>query len=87
MSSVEVPSKDALNTSDHVPVTVTLCTPAGKSQPTTEMVKCKPKWKKCNNQIYKQSIKNIQHFSIFQVQSNSEIDTLKPLGHLNAVLN
>ena len=88
VTSVKVQTSDALNTSDHVPVVSTLSIRTGKLQPAVETNRCKPKWDKCNKQVYKQSIKtNLQPFSTFHVQSTSETDILQPLSHLNAVLN
>lgn len=43
VTSVEVQSKDALNTFDHIHVIATLCISAGKTQPTMEMIKCQPR--------------------------------------------
>ena len=50
-------------------------------------IKCKPKWDKCDAGVYKQSVKEyLRPFPTFRISSNSEVDILYPLRHLNTVL-
>ena len=89
VTSVKVQTSFALITSDHISVVSTLSIRTGKFQPAVETIRCKPKWDKCNKQVYEQLIikTNLQPFSTFHVQSTSKKDILQPLSHLNAVLN
>ncbi|MEW8544220.1 MAG: reverse transcriptase family protein, partial [Candidatus Thiodiazotropha sp.] len=87
VKSVNVMSKDAENTSDHVPVVASLNIETEQVHVSNQKIKCKPKWDKCDIAIYKQTVReNLHPFSTFQLKSNSEIDILQPLGHLNSVL-
>ena len=56
MASVDVESGNAANTSDHVPVVAVLYLETTQTGRTKRMIKCKPKWDKCDAGVYKQSV-------------------------------
>ena len=48
---------------------------------------CKPKWDRCDKDHYRKFMReNLLPFDSFQLSTNSSIDILEPLSHLNAVL-
>ena len=84
-----------LNTSDHVPVIAELQLPVSCQDKGNTVIKCKPKWDKCDKQEYKnyvsQSLRpnhvsqSLRPFDSFHISNSSELDILYPIGHLNAV--
>ena len=52
MASVDVESRNAANTSDHVPVVAVLNLETIPNGPTERKIKCKPKWDKCDAGVY-----------------------------------
>ena len=89
VTTVAVDSKTSLNTSDHRPIVGTLSlklTPrTGDKQ--AARIMCKPKWDRCDKDYYRKFVReNLLPFDSFQLSTNSSIDTLEPLSHLNAVL-
>ena len=89
VTTVTVDSKTSLNTSDHRPIFGTLSlklTPkTGDKQ--AARIMCKPKSDRCDKDNYRKFIReNLLPFDSFQLSTNSSIDILEPLSHLNAVL-
>ena len=76
-----------LNTSDHVPVIAELQLPVSYQDKGNTVIKCKPKWDKCDKQEYKNYVsQSLRPFDSFHISNSSELDILYPIGHLNAVL-
>ena len=76
-----------LNTSDHVPVIAELQLPVSCQDKGNTVIKCKPKWDKCDKQEYKNYVsQSLRPFDSFHISNSSELDILYPIGHLNAVL-
>ena len=72
---------------DHVPVVAVFNLETMQTGPTERKIKFKPKWDKCDAGVYKQSVQeNLRPFQTFRISSNSELDILYPLGHLNTAL-
>ena len=87
VASVDVESRNAANTSDHVPVVAVLNLETTQTGSTEQKIKCKPKWDKCDAVVYKQSVQEyLRPFPTFRISLSSELDILYPLGHLNTVL-
>ena len=78
-----------LNTSDHRPIfgTLSLKLTSRTGDKQAARIICKPKWDRCDKDYYRKSIReNLLPFDSFQLSTNSSIDILEPLSHLNAVL-
>ncbi|MEW8542501.1 MAG: hypothetical protein AB2693_03120, partial [Candidatus Thiodiazotropha sp.] len=87
VTAVEVDTRTATNTSDHVAVIGTLDIPTKESKKELVKLTCKPRWDKCDKTAYRQSIReNLLPFDTFLPARNGSIDVLQPLSHLNAVL-
>ena len=87
VDSVRIETKTAANTSDHVPVIATLKIEASYTQIDSYTIQCKPKWDKCDTQIYEDCISGcLRPFDSFLLGNTSELDILQPLSHFNAVL-
>ena len=56
MEKIHVESKRASNTSDHVKVIATLELVATYTQMDSYTIQCKPKWDKCDQQMYEDCI-------------------------------
>ena len=89
LKAVTVENETSLNTSDHLPVTGILnlnLSSRTKGKHVTRIV-CKPKWDRCDRDSYRRSIReNLLPFDAFHLSTDSNIDILEPLSHLNAVL-
>ena len=86
-SSVKVETECNLNTSDHIPVTAVLNLPVLQQDAGKTVIRCKPKWDKCDKQEYRNFISSsLKPFDSFFVSNSTEMDILYPLGHLSAVL-
>ena len=80
-------TKTALNTSDHIPVCEVLKIATSDTKQVRYSVQCKPKWEKCDSLLYKKSVSHLlKPFDSFFICTNSELEILYPLCHLNAVL-
>ena len=89
VDSVRIETKTASNTSDHAPVIATLKIEAAYTPIDSYTIQCKPKWDKCDTQIYKDCISDRLRPLIdsFLLGNTSELDILQPLSHFNAELN
>ena len=89
LKAVTVENETSLNTSDHLPVTGILnlnLSSRTRGKHVTRIV-CKPKWDRCDRDSYRRSIReNLLPFDAFHLSTDSNIDILEPLSHLNAVL-
>ena len=84
---VSVEPNVSLNTSDHIPVFAVLNVEQKQKIPGNVMVRCKPKWEKCDRRNYKDFIAtHLQSFSSFKFGQSVEIDILHPLSHLISIL-
>ena len=87
MKEIHVVSKTASNTSDHLPVITTLGVASKYTQTRSYTIQCKPKWDKCDRQMYADCISEwLRPFDSFYLRNSSEMDILYPLSHFNAVL-
>ena len=85
---VSVESCVALNTSDHVPVYAISKVEVRQKTPGDLMMRCKPKWEKCDRLGYKTFIsKHLQSFRSYKFEGSAEFDILHPLSHLVSVLH
>ena len=84
---VSVESCVALNTSDHVPVHAVLNLEVEQMTPNDLIMRCKPKWEKCDTNVYERFISgHLKPFSSFGFGNSAEYDILYPLSHLLAIL-
>ena len=87
VSSVLIETKTEPNTSDHVPVTALLTLTPKYIELKTTTFQCKPKWDKCNEEVFKKHISEwLRPFDSLYISYSKELDILYPLSHLNAVL-
>ena len=87
MDSVAVEPSTALNTSDHVPVYAVLKVKKREKTPSDLLIRCKPKWDKCDLHNYRDFIsEHLQPFCSYRLGESPEFDILYPLSHLISVL-
>ena len=87
MDSVAVEPCTALNTSDHVPMYAVHKVKMKKMAPTDLLIRCKPKWDKCDLYTYRDFIsEHLQPFCSYRLGESPEFDILYPLSHLISVL-
>ena len=87
MDSVAVEPSTALNTSDHVPLYAVLKVKKREKTPSDLLIRCKPKWDKCDLHNYRDFIsEHLQPFCSYRLGESPEFNILYPLSHLISVL-